>query len=412
MRLARYRGRRGDEGSTQMIMLVAMVCIVGLSLLTIQVAQANDMRSRAQIAADAAAIAAVTPLRDAALNTALSGLLPDSVGLWTVEPNENAADPVYEQKARDYADRNGAKLTGEPHPTGTRGDTMKVSVQTEDCFLKEEKELTAKDREDLANNRNVCTDRSGRKGISKGRGTATAIAELRLPECSYEGDFIEGPEEDGGATPSRLRCDGVVVWTSGGGGVDRERALRLFKVRLVAKEAQEEYTGMPASGLPSGPYVEGECRKDGPKPDKSKPFGERIVLWAKCWLGTPYSWGGGGPNGPSTGICCSPGGYSGANTVGFDCSGLTQYAVYQASGGRITLPRTTYTQVNFGVRLSSVGQLQPGDLIFPNSGHVAVYAGGGMMVEAPRTGDVVKVAPIAGRGFYAGVHIPPPAGDR
>ncbi|MFF5260645.1 C40 family peptidase [Actinomadura viridis] len=393
-------------------MLLAMVCALGLSVLAIQVAQANDMRSRAQIAADAAAIAAVTPLRDAALSAVLSGQMPSSVGLWTVEPNENATNPVYQRKAADYAKRNDAQLAGKVSPSGVTGDTMKVTVQTEDCFLKDEKELTAKDREDLANNRNICTDRSGKTGISKGRGTATAIAELRLPSCQYGGMHTPGPETDGGARPQWLECDKVIVWRDGGAGVDRERAIRLFKIRLVAKEAAEKYTGIPDSGLPTGPYVEGKCLKDGPKPDKSVPFGERIVLWAKCWLGTPYSWGGGGPRGPSTGICCSPGGFSGTNTVGFDCSGLTQYAVYQASGGKILIPRTTYYQVNFGVRLHSVSQLQPGDLIFPHPGHVAVYAGGGMMVEAPRTGDFVKVAPIADRGFYAGVHIPPPAGDR
>ncbi|MGK5558590.1 NlpC/P60 family protein, partial [Actinomadura kijaniata] len=42
------------------------------------------------------------------------------------------------------------------------------------------------------------------------------------------------------------------------------------------------------------------------------------------WLGTPYSWGGGGPNGPSYGIA------HGAHIKGFDCSGLTQYAWVQA----------------------------------------------------------------------------------
>lgn len=80
MRLARFRGHRRDEGSTQIVMLLAMVCALGLSVLAIQVAQANDMRSRAQIAADAAAIAAVTPLRDAALSRALNGTCPGAPG--------------------------------------------------------------------------------------------------------------------------------------------------------------------------------------------------------------------------------------------------------------------------------------------------------------------------------------------
>jgi cell wall-associated NlpC family hydrolase len=394
-------------------MLLAMICAFGLALLAIQVAQANDMRTRGQIAADAAAIAAVTPLRDAALTAALDGRLPDTVGLWTVEPNIRAANPVYERKAAEFARRNDAELTGKPNPTGVRGDTMKVSVQTEDCFLKDESELTQQDREDLRNRRNICTDRSGKTGISKGRGTATAIAELRLPDCHYEGDFVApvpGAPVPGGADRPRLVCDDIVVWRSTGGGATRERVLRLFKIRLVAKEAAEEYTGTPPSGLPSGPYVEGQCRKDGPKPDMSRPFGERIVLWARCWLGTPYSWGGGGPNGPSYGICCSPGGHDARGTFGFDCSGLTEYAVYQASQGRIVIGSTTYVQINYGVRLYSESQLQPGDLVFPHSGHVAIYSGGGKMIEAPQTGGHVQEVPM--RGFWAGVHVPPPSGDR
>jgi hypothetical protein len=399
-------------------MLLAMVSAFGLALLAIQVAQANDMRTRGQTAADAAAIASLTPLRDAALNMALNGGQPDIVGLWMVEPDISVSNPIYARKAREYARRNGATLIGKPRPSGARGYTMKVSVATRDCILKRESELTQKDREDLRARRNLCTDNRGRTGIGKGRGSGTAIAELRLPTCNYVGSVpTPGDLDPTEGAPARLVCeddDGVekVVWYASGADVDREAVLRMFKIRLVAHEDPEPYTGIPPSGLPSGPYVQGECLKDGPKPDNSVPFGERIVLWAKCWLGTPYSWGGGGPNGPSFGICCSPGGHDARRTFGFDCSGLTEYAVYQASRGRIVIGSTTYVQINYGVRLNSASQLRPGDLIFPNPGHVAIYAGGGMMIEAPQTGDVVKISPIAGRGFYAGVHVPPPPGDR
>lgn len=82
-------------------------------------------------------------------------------------------------------------------------------------------------------------------------------------------------------------------------------------------------------------------------------------------------------------------GASGPNT--FDCSGLTSY-VYSAVTG-IYIGRTTFEQVNAGVEVSA-SDLQPGDLVFPNSGHVQIYIGNGMVIHAPHTGDVVRVAPL------------------
>ncbi len=110
--------------------------------------------------------------------------------------------------------------------------------------------------------------------------------------------------------------------------------------------------------------------------------GGKAVSAASAWLGTPYVWGGGGSGGPSGG--------------GFDCSGLTQYAVAQATDGRVVLPRTTYEQIYSGERISP-RDVQPGDLVFPASSfssrgpeHVQLAAGNGMVIEAPYTGSTVK----------------------
>ncbi|WP_072805620.1 C40 family peptidase [Rhodococcoides yunnanense] len=113
-------------------------------------------------------------------------------------------------------------------------------------------------------------------------------------------------------------------------------------------------------------------------------IGGRAVQLAMDYLGLPYVWGGGNINGPSGG--------------GFDCSGLTSFAVYKASGGMVTLPRTSETQWNVGTEIP-LSMAQPGDLLFGNwqsggPGHVAIYIGNGQMVHAPTTGDVVRVAPV------------------
>jgi hypothetical protein len=110
-----------------------------------------------------------------------------------------------------------------------------------------------------------------------------------------------------------------------------------------------------------------------------------VIAAARRWLGTPYSWGGGGPAGPSKGID------RGAGTIGFDCSGLTQYAMAAAG---YTIGGTTREQIDDGTAVAGVAQAQPGDLIFWGSPvhHVAIYLGGGKVIHAPKTGDVVKIS--------------------
>ena len=118
-------------------------------------------------------------------------------------------------------------------------------------------------------------------------------------------------------------------------------------------------------------------------------------------LGLPYAWGGGGSRGPG------PGQDPDLGIVGFDCSGLTQFAYHQAG---ITIPRNSRAQ--YASLPKVVGDdLRPGDLVFwatspSNPGtihHVAIYLGGGQMVEAPESGDVVKVSTMRWKGFAGAV---------
>ncbi|KAB2372726.1 NlpC/P60 family protein [Actinomadura montaniterrae] len=121
------------------------------------------------------------------------------------------------------------------------------------------------------------------------------------------------------------------------------------------------------------------------------------VRAALSQLGVPYSWGGGTASGPSYGTA------QGAGIKGFDCSGLTLYAYAQVGIG---LGHYTGSQYSAGTHVSQ-SQLKPGDLVFFYSDlhHMGMYIGGGKMVHAPQTGDVVKIAPIAGRPFAGGVRV-------
>ena len=114
--------------------------------------------------------------------------------------------------------------------------------------------------------------------------------------------------------------------------------------------------------------------------------GRAAANLALQYLGIPYVWGGATPE------------------QGLDCSGLVQY-VY----GKLGIPLTHYAAFQFREGDPVASQdLRPGDLVFFNPkadgpGHVGIYIGNGMMVHAPRRGDVVRIADLASRaGRYMG----------
>lgn len=119
---------------------------------------------------------------------------------------------------------------------------------------------------------------------------------------------------------------------------------------------------------------------------------EYVIRRAQSQIGVPYSWGGGNAAGPSRGID------SGANTVGFDCSGLVLYAF---AGAGIKLPHYSGSQYNMGRKIPSA-QMRRGDVIFWGPGgsqHVAIFLGNGQMIEAPYTGSFVKISPVRTSGM-------------
>ncbi len=103
----------------------------------------------------------------------------------------------------------------------------------------------------------------------------------------------------------------------------------------------------------------------------SSETGEAIVAEAEKYLGVNYVWGGTTP-------------------AGFDCSGLVQYCLNSLG---ISIDRVAEDQFNAGMPVSR-DDLQPGDLVFFEQNgyihHVGIYAGDGMMIHAPHTGDVVR----------------------
>ena len=121
----------------------------------------------------------------------------------------------------------------------------------------------------------------------------------------------------------------------------------------------------------------------------------QVLRFGAHQIGVPYQWGGT------------------SRSTGFDCSGLV-WAAYTRAGYQ-GIGRTTYDQIKQGIAVGK-GQLQPGDIVFPEPGHEGLYVGNGMILEAPHTGANVKLIPLNQFGFWqarrllrgGGGVIPPP----
>lgn len=113
-----------------------------------------------------------------------------------------------------------------------------------------------------------------------------------------------------------------------------------------------------------------------PRPSVGFSLGSEIVVRAIALLGTPYQFGGDGPD-------------------AFDCSGLVRY-VHQELG--IDVPRTAAEQYRASMAVE-LEQLEPGDLLFFRTrgngvSHVAIYAGSGRFVHAPQTGRSIELGAL------------------
>jgi cell wall-associated NlpC family hydrolase len=116
--------------------------------------------------------------------------------------------------------------------------------------------------------------------------------------------------------------------------------------------------------------------------------GQEAARRALCQLGMPYIWAGGNQWGPTTGGCTDP--IAPCGTLGYDCSGLVLFGWGQPWDH---FAATQYWQA--GSYHPSPGNFMPGDLLFWGNpiSHVAIYIGGGYVVQAPESGDVVKTTP-------------------
>ncbi len=155
------------------------------------------------------------------------------------------------------------------------------------------------------------------------------------------------------------------------------------KARLLAWQARNS-SGSKGSNSSGSKGSSGSGLDIGGNPPTSSK-GAAAVWWAEKELGKPYQWAAAGPD-------------------SFDCSGLVMWA-YAHVG--VSLAHYSGSQFSSGPHVSR-SNLQPGDLVFFGSPihHVGMYVGGGDFIEAPSTGEDVRISSLDGRGDYAGATRP------
>jgi cell wall-associated NlpC family hydrolase len=164
--------------------------------------------------------------------------------------------------------------------------------------------------------------------------------------------------------------------------LDERRRAELAASRRAASRAQAADGATPVAVNDIGGVSAADAAAAAAALPAPSSVGAGAVGSALSQLGTPYVPGGAAPG-------------------GFDCSGLVSWAYGQA--GHPGLPHYTGALWTSGTRIASQGELAPGDLVFFNSlDHVGMYIGGGQFVEAPHSGDVVKVSQLASRSDYIG----------
>jgi cell wall-associated NlpC family hydrolase len=158
-------------------------------------------------------------------------------------------------------------------------------------------------------------------------------------------------------------------------------AARQAQAAAQAQAAVQTGTGS-GGGAPSGSATAIPVVASAPPPVPAGVAG--AIQAAESQIGVPYVWGGETPG------------------VGFDCSGLVQWSYAQAG---ISLPRTSGAQYDATTHIP-LADIEPGDLLFYGPGgsqHVAVYVGGGSMIEAPESGETVHITGVRTGDGFAGV---------
>ncbi|HEY3765551.1 MAG TPA: NlpC/P60 family protein [Gaiellales bacterium] len=168
----------------------------------------------------------------------------------------------------------------------------------------------------------------------------------------------------------------------------RRRRLVSILGRQITVMTAADRIGQAELALEAQKWLEADLKAD--VADPGQELRDQVALEALQQIGVPYVWGGASPQ-------------------GFDCSGLVMWLYAHHD---VALPHFAASQYHLGPPVAKA-DLRPGDLVFFNHlDHVAMYIGNGWVVQAPHTGDWVRMTPFSLKWFqttYVGAMQPGPA---
>jgi len=199
--------------------------------------------------------------------------------------------------------------------------------------------------------------------------SAQSQAQTALDQASAAQQSAQATVADQEATLARVKGQiGTLVAQRQAAQAAAEHAAFLARVASAAVATKPAHSGGPSRPQPVLPNL------------PASGGAATALAAAESQIGVPYVWGGESPG------------------HGFDCSGLTQWAWRQAG---VDLPRTAAAQYD-AIAHVPLSDLQPGDLLFWGFGgisHVGMYVGGGEIINAPETGELVRIEPIWNDGL-------------
>lgn len=278
--------------------------------------------------------------------------------------------------AQDRLEERLADLYRQPDPS-----LVEVLV-TADSLTEAVDTVEALDRASTSDDRAVQNVRESRERLEQAR------RELKADEAETEKEVAAAERERERVQALLAERQAVLDQAEGELGQlireEQERQRREAEARAAAARAAAAQQAAERQAAASASATVTPAAPSTSAPSAPIPSGSGNAAAAQIALqyqGVPYVWGGASPS-------------------GFDCSGLASYAYAQIGK---SVPHYTGAIWAAFPRVPD-DQLQPGDLVFfrADLGHMGIYIGGGNMVHAPHTGDVVRITSLAGRTDYVG----------
>jgi peptidoglycan DL-endopeptidase CwlO len=266
-------------------------------------------------------------------------------------------------------------------------DGLKIQLQQAQAEAKIAKEDAARDEQVLAQDQAYIGAIAVEGYMTGGMNPSMQLLETSSPQnLLNRASIMTQLEQENGAKVSLVAAAEAAAKRAQAAAAQQQQHAKVLTAAMASKVSQiqkkENFFNSEAFQQAAAIFA-----KTGQYPDihpQGRSIGVQALRFALTKLGDPYVWGAAGPS-------------------SFDCSGLVMWAYAQVG---ISLEHFTGDQWNEGEHISR-SELQPGDLVFfyPDIGHVGLYVGNGLMVDAPTFGQPVQVQPVFWSAYVGAVRI-------